>query len=162
MLHLRTILHATDFSESSQFAFRLACSLARDHGARVVVLHVVPPPIAHGEVVARRQGIGYHEELWQQLHRIQPPDPLVRVEHCLRDGPPAAEIAREAKEMNADLIVVGTQGRTGLARVLLGSVAEEVLRQAACPVLTVKAPAGSSSALVADENVETCRVDPMC
>jgi nucleotide-binding universal stress UspA family protein len=63
----------------------------------------------------------------------------------LAEGDPAAEIIRAAQETGAELIVMGTHGRTGLQRLLMGSVAEQVLRKASCPVLTVKAPHASSS-----------------
>jgi nucleotide-binding universal stress UspA family protein len=62
------------------------------------------------------------------------------VEHRLEEGEPAAQILRVAKETKAGLIVMGTHGRTGLERILLGSVAEKVLRKAVCPVLTVRIP----------------------
>lgn len=66
--------------------------------------------------------------------------PEVLVEHRLREGDAAAEILQVADEVGADLIVLGTHGRTGLGRVLMGSVAEAVLRRARCPVLTLKSP----------------------
>src|SRR5262249_52219519 len=115
-------------------------SLARDHGARVILLHVYPPPISHGEVVARRQDNGYEEDLWQQLERWRSPYPEVPVEPRLAEGVAAAEILAAAREMNTDLIVMGTHGRTGLRRLLMGSVAEEVVRRASCPVLTMTTP----------------------
>jgi nucleotide-binding universal stress UspA family protein len=141
MLPIKTILHPTDFSELSDAAFRLACAVAHDHGGRVVVLHVVPPPQSHGEEVARRQGRGYHEDLWRMLERVRPEGAAVPVERRLEDGPPAETILRVAREEGAGLIVLGTQGRAGLGRLLLGSVAEQVVRQAPCPVLTTNATA---------------------
>jgi nucleotide-binding universal stress UspA family protein len=140
MLPIRTILYPTDFSHYSNAAFQLTCSLARDYGATVVVLHVSPPPVAHGEVVARRQPNGYRDELWQLLRRYQAPGLTATVRHRLEEGDPATEILRVARELNGDLIVLGTHGRTGLGRLLMGSVAEQVVRQAPCPVLTVKTP----------------------
>jgi nucleotide-binding universal stress UspA family protein len=140
MFEIRTILHPTDFSDRSEGAFHLACSLARHHGARLIVLHVIPPPICHGEVVARQQPDGYREQMWDWLSRLQPPDPGVDIDHRLTDGDPAAEILRVAQDDCCDLIVMGTHGRTGLGRLLMGSVAEQVVRKASCPVLTVKAP----------------------
>jgi nucleotide-binding universal stress UspA family protein len=68
------------------------------------------------------------------------PDPEVQVERRLEQGDAATEIVRVAQETHCDLIVIGTHGRTGLSRVLMGSVAEKVLRQAPCPVLAVKTP----------------------
>jgi nucleotide-binding universal stress UspA family protein len=142
MFPIKTILHPTDFSDSSEAAFKVACGLARDHNGRVVVLHVVPPPISHGEEVARRQDGGYHEDLWRMLEGMRPAGDAPPVGRRLEDGHPVEVILRVAREEKADLIALGTAGRTGLGRLLLGSVAEQVLRQATCPVLTVKA--GSS------------------
>jgi nucleotide-binding universal stress UspA family protein len=139
-LPLRTILHATDFSELSDQAFQFACSLARDRGACLVVLHVYPPPIAHGEVVARRQPNGFHKELWQKLQKYQVAGSALPVIHRLEEGKPGAVILTTARELNCDLIVMGTHGRTGLQRLLMGSVAEQVVREAPCPVLVVKNP----------------------
>jgi nucleotide-binding universal stress UspA family protein len=139
MLPIRTIVHATDFSESSGAAFRLACSLARDYGARLVVLHVQPPPVG---VYAMEPAFfppeGQREEVLNELHGVRPGDPAVRVQHRLVEGDPADEILEVAKESGADLIVLGTHGRRGLGRLLLGSVAEQVVRKAPCPVVTVK------------------------
>jgi nucleotide-binding universal stress UspA family protein len=137
---IRTILHPTDFSERSESAFHLACSLARDQRARLIVLHVIPPPVCHGEVVARQQPDGYREQMCDWLHHLQAPGSGVDIDHRLTDGEPYAEILRVAEDDSCDLIVMGTHGRTGLPRLLMGSVAEQVVRRASCPVLTVKAP----------------------
>lgn len=138
MLPIHTILFPTDFSENAQQAFPQACSLARDCGARLVVLYVVPPPMGHDQLVARRNPSEYHQGPWQALHKVQAHDHNIRVEHRLSDGHAATEILKVADEIQAGLIVIGTHGRTGLGRLLLGSVAEQVLREASCPVLTVK------------------------
>jgi nucleotide-binding universal stress UspA family protein len=140
MLLVKIILQPTDFSESSENAFHLACSLARDYEARLILLHVVPPPLSHGEVIARQQPDGYYEQLEKELNRLQQLHPRVCIERRLEDGDPEATILRVAQEISCDLIVMGTHGRSGLGRLLVGSVAESVLRQAPCPVLTVKTP----------------------
>lgn len=142
MIPVHTILFPTDLSELAAPAFALACSLARDMGARLLVLHVVPPPVVHGEVVARRQPNGFYKDLWEELRKLQAKQGDVNVEHHLIDGVPATEIVRFAGEHEAGLIVMGTHGRTGLVHLLMGSVAEQVMRNAACPVLTVRCPAG--------------------
>jgi nucleotide-binding universal stress UspA family protein len=141
MFPVQTILCPTDFSDCSRSAFRLAGSLARAHGARLLVLHVNPPLgplVAAGQARAQLQPPDHPERLWHALHRFQVPDANVRLEHQLAEGDPAREILRVAGESRCDLIVMGTHGRTDLERLLLGSVAERVLRQARCPVVTVK------------------------
>ena len=140
MLPIRTILHPTDFSEPSRFAFQLACSLARDYDAELIICHVIQPLIPlFGEGLIPPIPEGYEEEMGEALLRLQPPDGIQAV-HLLESGPPVEEILRVAKESRVNLIVMGTHGRRGLRRVLLGSVAEQVLRDACCPVLTVKTP----------------------
>lgn len=146
MTSVRTILHPTDFSPQSDCAFPLAWSLARDLQAGLLVLHVIEQPlIAHAGVMmapppppvseAERQA------LLDKLRGIAPPPGSpVPVERLLEQGDPAAAILQIARERQCDLIVLGTHGRTGLPRLLMGSVAEKVLREATCPVLVVKPP----------------------
>jgi nucleotide-binding universal stress UspA family protein len=143
MLPIETILCPTDFSPPSAAAFSLACALARDHGARLLVLNVVRPPLsALGGTqfvppTSEEYGV---REAEQQLHALRPPAETVPVEYLLREGDPAAEIVGLAAEKPCQMIVMGTHGRGPLGRLLLGSVAEAVMRRAACPVLTVKTP----------------------
>jgi nucleotide-binding universal stress UspA family protein len=147
---LRTILYATDLSELSDQAFPVARALARGHRASLVILHVYPPPMFHAEEVARRPPDGYVDSLWEALHRYKVPDAGVTVTHRLAEGDPAKEIVQAAQGLKCDFIVLGTQGRTGLRRVLLGSVAENVLRRAACPVVTF-GPAAKEDTQPSDE-----------
>ncbi len=141
MLTIRSILHPTDFSAHSEAAFRLACALARDHKALLIVAYVKPPEVVIGELYALPpEPEDVRTTLRDQLSRLRPPDPAIRVEHRLEEGDPATEIIRLAQEGKCDLIVMGTHGRTGVARLLMGSVAEQVVRKAPCPVLTVKLP----------------------
>jgi nucleotide-binding universal stress UspA family protein len=123
MFSVRTILFPTDLSETADNAFSVACALARDYGANLIVLHVYPPPLNHGEVVARRQSNGFHQQMWNALHRYHPAGPHTSMEHRLEEGDAAAEILRLAREGHCDLIVMSTHGRTGLGRLLMGSVA---------------------------------------
>lgn len=146
MLRIATILHPTDFSTFSEHAFQMACSVARDHGSRLIVLHVaVPPVVGYGGAMTPPPE-GDWKALEDQLHRVLPPDANIHVEHRLEEGVPAAEIVRVARETNCDLIVMGTHGRGGLARLLMGSVAEHVVRKATCSVLVVKTPFAESPA----------------
>jgi nucleotide-binding universal stress UspA family protein len=140
MLTMRTILHPTDFSSRAEYAQRLAWSLARDHGARLVLLHVVTPSLAYGETLTELSAEGRKAEAERALQRLRWPDPRVQVETRVEIGEPAPCIVAVARELQADLIVMGTHGRSGLARLLLGSIAEQVLRKANNPILTVKGP----------------------
>jgi nucleotide-binding universal stress UspA family protein len=81
---------------------------------------------------------GDWQALENRLFRIQVPGSTVPIEHRLEQGNPVAEILRVAKETACDIIVMGTHGRTGLAHLFMGSVAEKVVRKATCPVLVVK------------------------
>lgn len=140
-----SILHPTDFSASSQGAFQLACSLARDHRSKLVVLHVVttlgPEQVTYGEAMSKLEPESYRAQLWEEIGRLRPPDPAIPVEYRLAEGDAASEVLRLAGELGCGLIVMGTHGRTGLDRLLTGSVAEQVMRKAPCPVLTVRVPA---------------------
>jgi nucleotide-binding universal stress UspA family protein len=147
MLSIRTILHPTDFSDSARDAFRLACALARDYGARLVLLHVGRQPVIQpfGGVIPPEPE-QYHEELAESLCKIEADDPKVCVERRLIfGGDPAVEIVQVARQIPCDLIVLGTHGRTGLGHLLMGSVAERVVRAAPCPVVAVKSPRPASS-----------------
>ncbi len=143
MLPIRTILHPTDFSEGSAYACRLACAVARDSHARLILLHVFPPPILiSGEALLPPDPEEIKAELQAQLQALKIEDDGIQVERRVQEGYPGADIPRVARETKADLIVMGTHGRTGLSRLLMGSVAEQIVRRAPCPVLTVKLPVG--------------------
>jgi nucleotide-binding universal stress UspA family protein len=134
---IRTILHPTDLSDESRPAFHLACALARDHGARLVVFSAYPPPLTGSEMVDRDRPDGIGEDLLAKL-RVLKPDGAVTVEYRVAEGRAAEAILEAAADVHADLIVMGTHGRSGLGRALMGSVAEAVNRGAVCPVLTVR------------------------
>jgi nucleotide-binding universal stress UspA family protein/quercetin dioxygenase-like cupin family protein len=143
MLSIQTILHPTDFSDNSWGAFQMACTLARENKARLILLHVIPPsasPILTEPPANPFQPAESQECLKGRFAWPQPQDPAIRVEHRVAEGDAPEEILRLAQALPCDLIVMGTHGRTGLSRLLTGSVAEEVLRKAACPVLAVKTP----------------------
>jgi universal stress protein A len=143
MFRPHLILHPTDFSDCSRWAASIAADLAQRHDALVLVLHVVetlgPENVTYGEAVSQRQPEGYRQRLDLDLRRSVPL-PGVMVEYLLAEGDPATEIDRVARERGCDLIVLGTHGRKGLAHLLMGSVAEEVVRRALCPVLIVRTP----------------------
>jgi nucleotide-binding universal stress UspA family protein len=150
MFPFQTILVAADLSESSREAFRIACSLTRADKTRVFVLNVMEPRyVPETGVYFGQQTVRYlrvardpseHESLKERLREVYAPDRPLDVEYRTKEGDAGEEILRSAEEFECDLIVMGTHGRTGLGRVLMGSVAEAVLRGAHCPVLTVKVP----------------------
>jgi len=142
MLPIQNILHPTDFSEHSENAFNVACSLAQGYGARLILLHVLERPVlAYGGVMTPPPpGAEERVSARKHLQQIKPSHPALAVDRLLEEGDPAATIMQVARERNCDLIVIGSHGRTGLSRLLMGSVAETVLRKASCPVLTVKSP----------------------
>jgi len=140
MLPIHTILHPTDFSEHSEHALQFASGLAKDYGAQLILVHViVPPPVIYGEGLLTTD-VFVDREAQERLHQWPVPDERVHVTRQCVEGDPATEIVRVARESAADLIIMGTHGRTGLSRLLMGSVAEQVVRQAPCPLLTVGGP----------------------
>ncbi len=149
MLPVRTILHPTDFSEPADSAYQVARLIARECGARLIALHVAGLHIDVSPAVCTEWGVpfvlpgdylGYHSSLRGRLQAKFESDPRVHVETRLEDGDAAEEILRTAEDVACDLIVMGTHGRSGLGRLIMGSVAEAVVRQARCPVLTLRSP----------------------
>lgn len=140
MLHVRRIVYATDFSSYSNQAYFHAVALAENHRASLSIVYVYVPGSGTPD------GTGSDDEArryWKsQLEQIHPVNDSIRVEHVLLDGDPATEIVRYVRDAGADLIVMGTHGRTGLERLLVGSVAEKVMRDAPCSVLVVKMAKG--------------------
>jgi nucleotide-binding universal stress UspA family protein len=141
MFQIRKIVHPTDFSEQSRAAFDVACALARDYGAELITVHVSPPPAVYApDGIAMPTPVEDPIDVRTRLVRMRPADPRVKIDYRVLDGDPADRVLGFAKSEGADLIVMGTHGTTGLLRLLMGSVAENVLRKAECPVLTVKGP----------------------
>jgi nucleotide-binding universal stress UspA family protein len=143
-MNVKKIVFPTDFSSLSDAALAHATALARESQARLLIVHVQEPPLAYagGEMY---YGVPEPDtaEITRMLEAVVPTSSDVPYEHHLLTGDPAEGIVRLAAEQNADLIVMGTHGRTGLRRLLMGSVAEAVVRKAPCPVLTFKATEGA-------------------
>jgi universal stress protein A len=143
MIDLKRILVPVDFSKYSDHALRYACALARRFAAELHLLHVTDPLKGPGYLPPPEEWV---EDLQQrarsELERIPGPDlgKDLNVHREIRSGFAFAEIVYSAREKSVDLIVMGTHGRSGLAHVLLGSVAEKVVRKSPCPVLTVRHP----------------------
>jgi nucleotide-binding universal stress UspA family protein len=136
---IRVILHPTDFSHNSEGARVVARSLARDLGARLIILHVAEVQVVmEGAMVAEIDPSSYRDALEDVCNHLDGPDLKYPVETRLSRGFVEEEILQVAGEVGCDLIVMGTHGRTGLGRLLMGSVAESVLPRANCPVLVMK------------------------
>lgn len=144
-MNWKKILVPTDFSHLSDQAVGIATALARESGGTVILLHVEEAPVAYG-AGEMYYGIAEPdtEALRRMLQEIHLPEG-VAVERHLTAGEPAGAIVRFAEENGVDLVVMSTHGRTGIVRLLMGSVAEEVVRRAKCLVLTLKPRADQSS-----------------
>jgi nucleotide-binding universal stress UspA family protein len=138
------ILHPTDYSEHSNYALHIATDLARQHAASILVLHTVsslsPSAVSYGEVATELEPEGYRQRIVQNLRRSVPTPEGIRFEYLVAEGDPVEQIVEVARNRSCDLIVMGTHGRTGLQHLLIGSVAEGVVRLAPCPVLTARLP----------------------
>lgn len=142
LFKLKRVLVPVDFSDCSKKALAYAVPFAKQFGAEIVIIYVVQPypPVPEMTAVdfdailtqARKGGEGELAKLRESITDD------VTIKTVLRVGRPDLEIVRAADELNADLILLSTHGRTGLGRVFLGSVAEHVTRYAHCPVLTVR------------------------
>ena len=144
MFRPHLILHPTDYSESSAYALRIATDLARQHQASIIILHVAetlgPENVTFGEATSQLEPAAYRRRLEEDLRQQVAAPPGISVEYLLAEGDVAQEIQRVAQERDCDLIVMGTHGRTGLSHLIMGSIAEKVVRLANCPVLTTKIP----------------------
>ena len=146
MSRIRLIIHASDFSKASRRAFAQSIGLAKSHRAELLILHVlsiVPPFGGEGYIapgvweqmeeaalgVARRE----LDKLVQKSRRAG-----VKAKKLLVLGSPYEEIARVCRRQRADLVVMGTHGRGGIRKFVLGSVADRVVRTSTCPVMTVR------------------------
>lgn len=132
---IERILCAVDFSEPSRAAFRFADELALEMGAKLVLVHAFNKPEA---LTIAGQTHPSDPRLKEQLDALTPSSPTVQVKRVLHAGPPGEVICWVAQEEQCDLIVLGLHGHSALIDLLLGSVAEYVLRHAPCCVLTVR------------------------
>jgi nucleotide-binding universal stress UspA family protein len=152
MFRPRRILHPTDFSLFSDYALRIAADLARQNQAILLIVHTVPTlgpeGATYGEAVSQLEPEGYRQRVAQDLRQSVPAPQGVQCEYILAQGDPAREICRVARDQACDLIVMGTHGRTGISHLMMGSIAEQVIRRAPCPVLTAKLPAQSPQPVV--------------
>jgi len=146
-MQIKTILFPTDFSQGARAAMDHAISLARDYNARLILLYVIqdisiaewyiPSSLSVADLVEDMQ-----KSAWTEMNKwaAEIATKVKDVDKLVVRGVPFVEIIKIAKDKNADLIVIGTHGRTGIDHMLFGSTAEKVVRKAACPVLTVRIP----------------------
>jgi nucleotide-binding universal stress UspA family protein len=148
-MNIRQILVPTDFSDCSNEALKYASNLASDTGARICIVHVdefldaaVPaiPSVEGGYLVEAAWDTKRQEDVKAKLAKVVPTVSNVKYDQHYLMGSPQNEILQIANEQGVDLIVMGSHGRTGISRLLMGSVAEAVMRRANCPVLVVKRP----------------------
>ncbi len=131
------ILVPTDYSVHSYAALDFASSLARVLSAGITIL-TVDDSTSKQTAEQDSEDVEHQAKLWEHLQKFKPTEPHVDFGHKLLSGPAAKQIIDYAKQENYDYVVLGTHGRTGVGRVLLGSVAEQVVRNVDCPVITVK------------------------
>jgi len=146
MSRIRRILHPTDFSRASSKAFAMAVEMAKANRAELLIVHVLAPAVplvGDGyvtpkiyedlEASARAWGRKRLDQLLAKARKAR-----ARAKGLLLEGVPHEQIVRAARSRRAGLIVIGTHGRTGLVRFVLGSVAGRVVAMASCPVMTVR------------------------
>lgn len=143
---MKKILFPTDFSQSAFHAYKFALSWAKDLGASVTTLHVFMPSIAQPFILepfslemAEMKTFDDYKSAAQKMHDMALNSDLesVEVSHLMEQGFPIETIVRVAKEEEFDMIIMGTDGATGLAEIILGSTASQVIEKAHCPVLVV-------------------------
>ena len=146
-MQIKTILFPTDFSRGARAAMDHAVSLARDYDAKLILLYVIqdisiaewyiPSSLSMSDLVEDME-----KSAWKEMEKwiAEVSTGVSKVEKMVMRGVPFVEIIRTAKEKNADLIVIGTHGRTGIDHMLFGSTAEKVVRKSPCAVLTVRIP----------------------
>ncbi len=144
------ILTAIDFSESSDFAFEYALTLATQFQAELTVMHVINEPVdLRGFYVPHISFEQLEKEIEEGAEKMMVKfcqtklGDFTRYKTAIVTGIPYEEIIRKAEETGASLIVLGTHGRTGIDHLIFGSTAERVVRSAACPVLTIRMPAAA-------------------
>jgi nucleotide-binding universal stress UspA family protein len=145
MFAWKSILVATDFSAAGEAAVRSAAAIAGQSGGALTVVHVTEQPPMFSQPLLDRIGPADPDELWTREARrsiaqllTELGGDLAGVRGCVRVGTPSREIVGLAEEIDADAIVLGSKGTSRIQRLLLGSTAENVVRNASCPVLVVR------------------------
>ena len=136
-LSFKNILLATDFSDASEKAFDYAIAIARLHGSKIYLVHVIPPDST--SVIPQPPSDWMRHEAEREMETLASRSELKQIAHetLLRTGSVWKVLSALIHQQNIELVVLGTHGRGGLKKVVLGSVAEEVVRRVGCPVITV-------------------------
>jgi nucleotide-binding universal stress UspA family protein len=141
--HARKILVPTDFSELSKKTTRQAVALAQRFNAKIDLVHVLEPPpypeFGYVHIPLKEGGLRQAAEAHFESLRKEIPALADLVNYMpVRTGSAPYEIVQSARQLNSDLVVIGTHGRTGIKRLAIGSTAEKVVRHAPCPVLVLR------------------------
>ncbi len=141
LLHIREILVPIDFSEHSNLVLKYALAFAGQFDAAITLLNVIEPPLVNPDAILYAANPDQISQALENLlsrvceqEKLKPP---IKQQTVVKSGVPYDKIVETAKNQKADLMVIATHGRTGLAHALLGSTAEKVIRHAPCPVLVV-------------------------
>jgi nucleotide-binding universal stress UspA family protein len=144
---IKKILVPIDFSDYSKSALKYAVNFCKNFNAEMILIYVVepviyPPDFSMGQIAIPSVNAEWDERARQELDKLakeEIPD-SVPVNTIIKTGKPFLEIIENAGELDVDLIIIATHGRTGVEHILFGSTAEKVVRKAPCPVLTLREP----------------------
>ena len=145
--NIKKILVPIDFSDYSKSALKYAVNFCKNFNAEMILIYVVepviyPPDFSMGQIAIPSVNAEWDERARQELDKLakeEIPD-NVPVKTIIKTGKPFLEIIENAGELDVDLIIIATHGRTGVEHILFGSTAEKVVRKAPCPVLTLREP----------------------
>ena len=145
-INIRKILCPIDFSQHAELVVEWAIHLAQEHDSEVLLLHAYHLPVEFQQLEGAYLPADFWESVKEEAERSlaiyaeRVRAMSVSVREIVREGYPASVIQEEAQEENADMIVMGSRGLSGLKHLLLGSIAERVVQKAHCPVLTLNHP----------------------
>jgi nucleotide-binding universal stress UspA family protein len=144
---IKKILVPIDFSDYSKSALKYAVNLCKNFNAEMILIYVVepviyPPDFSMGQIAIPSVNTEWDERAKQELDKLAKEEihSGVSVKTFIKTGKPFVEIIETASELDVDLIIIATHGRTGIEHILFGSTAEKVVRKAPCPVLTIREP----------------------
>ncbi len=143
-MRFKNVIFPTDFSDCSLHALRIADEISEKFGSQLHIVHIIYDMVAYADAAAVMNWypamyVDLEKAAREELEKVAKQVKFARdPELVVRRGVEEGEIIKYAEEQKADLIVMGTHGRKGVGRLLLGSTAEQVLRRAHCPVLTVR------------------------